>query len=802
MTSTSLERARAALNCLNPTDRDVWVRAAMCIKSEFGEEGFEAWDAWGSQADGYKASAARSVWKSVKADGKVTIASLFYDAKQAGWKDTATHKKPTKAEIEARQAAAARAKAAAEEEAIEHAEAAARAVAIWEAAVPCTSHPYLDRKGVQSYGLRIGRWERVDADTGEVVLVTDRALLVPIRDRQRQLWSLQCIQPDADKLKLYLKGGAKQGHFFALGAKPQQRDGQQVFVLAEGYATAASLHEATGHMVLCCFDVSNLMAVARQLRDRLPDALIVFAADNDDQTVGNPGVTKARAAAAAVGGLVAVPPPGDFNDLHLSGGLEAVALVLEDLWIQSTLESSLIAPSTEAPPLSEDWLALAFAGAAMATFRFSPGLGWMRYDGVVWARDEQLLHVGLAREVCRDAAATAEKESDQIRITSSKTIAAVLTLARSDPRLNTLTQQWDSDPLVLNTTAGLVDLRTGATAKHSGELFTQVTTVGPDATMDCPVWLKFLAEVFPDGDEVIEFIQRSMGYWLTADRREQVIHFFYGAGANGKSILVDLTSYILGSYCVKLPATTLMKHRGERHPTELTQIWGRRLAVSSELAEDDVFNESLLKELTGDSKISARYMRQDFFEFSMTQKHLIVGNFLPRIRGGDAAIARRLLLIPFKATFSGDRRDLMLLEKLKAEAPGILAWMIKGAVKWHATGLAVPGVISEISREYFDDHDDLKLWLAECCELGDSYQTRATLLYKSYVNWKKSRGDSVPSMTLFGGQLKAVPGLTKRRSGGVIYGGIRLGGPAGGNESVATVDVGMVGTVHPFKARG
>lgn len=340
--AVSNERARSALSYLDPTDRDAWVRAAMCIKDGLGEEGFEIWDAWGAQCQTYNASAAKSVWKSCKINGKTTIASLFYDAKQKGWQDDKTHKKPTKAEIEARKAAAeARAKQAAMEEAEMHARSAAWAQQLWDGAQPCESHPYLERKGVASYGLRVGRWERVDDETGEVATVATNALLVPIRDRQRQLWSLQAIFVDPNARKLYLKGGAKAGNFFPIG-KPQTHDGRAVFVLGEGYATCASVHAATGHMVLVCFDKSNLLSVAQTLRERVPDAWIVFAADNDTHTEGNPGVTMARKAAQEVGGLVAVPPPGDFNDLQLAEGLEAVAGVIE-----SALE---LAPEPEPEP--------------------------------------------------------------------------------------------------------------------------------------------------------------------------------------------------------------------------------------------------------------------------------------------------------------------------------------------------------------------------------------------------------------------------------------------------------------------
>ena len=324
----NIERARSALSHLDPTDRDVWVRAAMCIKDGFGDAGFEMWDSWGSQCDSHTPSAAKSVWRSVKVNGKTTIASLFYDAKQQGWADDTKYKKPTKAEIDARNAKAAeRAKQLAAEEAAAHAAAAKWAQRLWDAATPCTTHPYLERKGVPAHGLRVGRWERVSGETGEVFTVSTDALLVPISDRTRKIWSLQAIFPNKQsngRDKDYLAGGAKSGNFHGIG-KPQQREGRPVFILAEGYATGASVHEATGHMVLVCFDKSGLMPVARSLRERQPDALIVIAADNDTHTEGNPGLTAARKVAEEVGGLVAVPPPGDFNDLQLAEGLESVA---------------------------------------------------------------------------------------------------------------------------------------------------------------------------------------------------------------------------------------------------------------------------------------------------------------------------------------------------------------------------------------------------------------------------------------------------------------------------------------------
>ena len=191
--SENPERVRSALSHLSPESRAVWVRQAMAIKSEFGEDGFEIWDQWSSLSSSYRAIDARDVWKSVKAGKGITIASLFYDAKQAGWKDDTAYKKPSAAEIEQRRKARAEreALAAAQELAAQEA-AALKAQELWAAAAPCDSHAYLERKGVKSHGLRYGRFEitKIDPNTGEVTVVSMQALLMPIMDRSRKIWTL------------------------------------------------------------------------------------------------------------------------------------------------------------------------------------------------------------------------------------------------------------------------------------------------------------------------------------------------------------------------------------------------------------------------------------------------------------------------------------------------------------------------------------------------------------------------------------------------------------------------------------
>ncbi|GJE41868.1 DUF5906 domain-containing protein [Methylobacterium soli] len=264
------------------------------------------------------------------------------------WRAAGITKPMTPAERKAQQAEWDRKKAEkAEAERKRHADAAVRANDIWAEATPASDdHPYLKRKGVKAHGLRVGKWEFTNEETGDVFMLTDNALLVPIADKKRQVQSLQALFPgkilgkgEGARDKDFLKHGAKLGLFHAIG-RPQPVDGRPVYVIVEGYATGASIHEATGHLVLVAFDTSNLLPVAEAIREAKPEAIIVLAADNDQWTtkpVANPGVHFATRAAAAVGGLLAIPPfaadaegqPTDFNDLVEHAGRKAVTSVFD-----------------------------------------------------------------------------------------------------------------------------------------------------------------------------------------------------------------------------------------------------------------------------------------------------------------------------------------------------------------------------------------------------------------------------------------------------------------------------------------
>jgi len=308
--------------------RDEWARLAMAIKSEYPDDlGFGLFAEWSATSDGFDPKATRSTWQSVKPGGGVGIGTLLHMAKQNGFTLPKSDQAPSKPDP----ATAARlASERAERERLQneltasrHAAASDEALALWNAASATGTSPYLERKGVQGHGVRYA---------------PDGLLLIPMRDQAGDLWNVQSIAPEKPfngrSDKLYGRGGRKAGLFHFCGDPA----GAAVLLVAEGYATAASVFEATGRPCAVAFDAGNLAHVAKALRDAHKNALIVICGDDDRETHArtghNPGRDKATAAARAVAGLAVFPdglPAGgtDFNDLHAAAGLDAVRLVIE-----------------------------------------------------------------------------------------------------------------------------------------------------------------------------------------------------------------------------------------------------------------------------------------------------------------------------------------------------------------------------------------------------------------------------------------------------------------------------------------
>ena len=225
------------------------------------------------------------------------------------------------------------------------------------------------------------------------------------------------------------------------------------------------------------------------------------------------------------------------------------------------------------------------------------------------------------------------------------------------------------------------------------------------------------------------------GYCLTGVTTEHALFFLYGTGANGKSVFANTLTEIMGDYATVAAMDMFMATHGDRHPTDMAGLRGARIVTSIETEQGSRWAESKLKALTGGDKITARFMRQDFFEFIPQFKLLIVGNHKPSIRNVDEAMRRRLHMIPFTVTIPPAKRDRRLPDRLLAERDGILAWALRGCLEWQETGLRPPEAVMAATEDYFEAEDALGRWIEERCETGPSHWTGFTLTPERIEFW-------------------------------------------------------------------
>lgn len=311
----------------------------------------------------------------------------------------------------------------------------------------------------------------------------------------------------------------------------------------------------------------------------------------------------------------------------------------------------------------------------------------------------------------------------------------------------------DSNPWLLNVQNGTLDLRTGELCEHRREDFiTKLCPVTFDPGAKCPQWRQVLQRIFSDNKILIQYIQRLAGYILTGKTEEHILPLLYGTGANGKTTLVELLLKLLGSdYAMKAAPDLLMARRGESHPTDRADLFGKRFVACVETEDGRRMAESLVKEITGGDRIRARRMREDFWEFTPTHHVWLAGNHKPTVRGNDHGIWRRIKLIPFDVVIPDAQQDKQLPEKLAAELPGILNWCIEGCLEWQRNGMREPPIVQAATKEYSDEMDRLGQFIDDYCETGPEFMAPATVLYQTFLS---EMSDARISQQAFGASLR------------------------------------------------
>jgi putative DNA primase/helicase len=289
-----------------------------------------------------------------------------------------------------------------------------------------------------------------------------------------------------------------------------------------------------------------------------------------------------------------------------------------------------------------------------------------------------------------------------------------------------------------------------------------------------PLWTAFLDRATAGNDALVAFLQRWLGYCMTGHVHEHKLLFLYGTGANGKTVFTDTVAGVFGDYCISAPMEMFLTAKFDRHPTEVARLKGARLVIAQETQKGRAWVEAKIKNLTGGDRLSARFMRGDFFDFKPTHKIMISGNIKPSLRNVDEGIRRRLLLVPFTVRIPLTERDHKLTEKLKAEWPAILRWMVDGCLEWQRVGLIVPTIVQDATEEYLTDQDTLAQWVDESIERAPDVFVLTRVLFKSWKLFCEERNLAAGTETAFAEGLVERGYIRDRRRYGRGFKGITL----------------------------
>lgn len=423
---------------------------------------------------------------------------------------------------------------------------------------------------------------------------------------------------------------------------------------------------------------------------------------------------------------------------------------------------------------------------------------WVIWEGGFWRIGDADLVKRMALETVRGIyreAAEADGERRQALIRhankseTKRGIDAMVDLARLLDGVSISAEELDANPWLLNVANGTIELKSGKLREADrADALTEQVAIEFDPNAKCPTFDAFLERVVPD-QETRSFLQRAVGYSLSGVVREHALFFLYGTGKNGKSTFTTAIEALLGNMWTKTRSDVLMVSRfgaNQGATPELAKLRGKRLVTVTEISSGARLDEALIKDMTGGDRISARSLYSEPITFIPTHKVWMYGNYKPDIRGADAGIWRRVMLVPFTQIITQEECDPALGDKLAVELPGVLAWAVRGCLAWQAQGLGEPPEVKKATQEYRNEMDLTGQFLAACCETGQGYRVGSTALYEAYKRYCADVGEVHRSHKLFSPAVKSRGHSECRNPDGKMgFLGLRLIPAAGALEKEA-----------------
>lgn len=395
-----------------------------------------------------------------------------------------------------------------------------------------------------------------------------------------------------------------------------------------------------------------------------------------------------------------------------------------------------------------------------------PWQKWLVWDGRRWQPDATAQVARWAKEtissIFRDAAGMDDEDERKallrwaLRCETYGQLQSMIALAAIEAEVAILPESLDMDPWLLNCANGTVDLRSGDLRPHQRQDYiTQLAAVDYNPEAGAPTWQAFLEQMLEGDTDTIGYLQRLVGYSLVGEASERILPILWGGGANGKSTFLETLAAMLGDYARRTPAETLLSKRAGAIPNDIARLQASRLVVASESDESRKLDEARVKHLTGNERVTARFMRAEWFEFTPAFTLWLATNHRPIVTGTDDAIWDRIRLIHFAVKIAEEERDRSLVHRLAEEHPGILAWAVQGCLAWQAEGLRTPERVRSATAEYRQKMDDVGNFLEDCCRLHPNLSVPVAILYEAYKDWCTRNGDVPLSKRELGSRLRA-----------------------------------------------